>query len=327
MKINIQELKSKILDYIKLNGPCLPVQLSKQIHSNILFAGAVLSELVANQKIKISHAKIGGSPVYYVNGQEAKLVRLYQYLHEREKKAYDLLKQNNVLYDRALEPWQRVALRELKDFACPIENNNGIFWRWYLFPEEEAKNVIQANFKEVLQESQVTEQPINEQLKSEPKQEVQEPKAEIQTKIEQPVVNLAEIQKQLEVNKTPEIKVEERVEPKKIKVRKKRVKKNPEEFYNSVNNYFNEKNINKIEEIIVKKNKEFDFVAELNTNIGLVRLFITVKDKKKISDADLSLAHNKAQLKKLPLIFLSSGDLDKKGKEYLQNNYLIFEKI
>ena len=66
MKINMSDLKAKILDYIRLNGPCLPVQLSKQIHSNILFAGAVLSELFANQKIKISHAKIGGSPVYYI---------------------------------------------------------------------------------------------------------------------------------------------------------------------------------------------------------------------------------------------------------------------
>src|SRR3989338_11356370 len=109
MPINIPDLKNKILSYVTLNGPCLPVQLSKQIHSNILFAGAVLSELVANQKIKISTAKVGCSPVYYVGGQENKLSMLYSHLHEKEKKAYDLLKENNVLYDRALEPWQRVA--------------------------------------------------------------------------------------------------------------------------------------------------------------------------------------------------------------------------
>ena len=41
MPINMQDLKFKILEYVRRYGPCLPVQLSKQINSNILFAGAV----------------------------------------------------------------------------------------------------------------------------------------------------------------------------------------------------------------------------------------------------------------------------------------------
>jgi len=320
------ELKSKIVDYIRMHGPSLPVQLSKQIHSNILFAGAVLSELVANQKVKISNAKIGGSPVYYIPGQESKLNILYSHLNEREKKVYDLLKENKVLYDKALEPWQRVALRDLKDFAYPIQINNDIFWRWYLFSEEEANKIIQESIKQnALQENIIKEElKLPEQIKGEIKpvqQIINEPKLEPRNEIEQPVKVLAEIKKQLELTK-PELK-----EEKKIKLGKKRAKKNPEEFYNTINNYFNTKNINKIEETIVKKNKEFDFVAELNTDIGLVRFFVTVKDKKKINDADLSLAHNKAQLKKLPLMFLSNGELVKSAKEYLKDNYLIFKKI
>jgi len=51
------------------------------------------------------------------------------------------------------------------------------------------------------------------------------------------------------------------------------------------------------------------------------------KDKNKINDADLSLAHNKSQLKKLPLMILTNGELTKQAKEYINNNYLIFEKI
>ena len=94
-----------------------------------------------------------------------------------------------------------------------------------------------------------------------------------------------------------------------------------------LDNYLYANNIKKMQEEVIKKNKEFDFIAELKTSIGLARFFITVKDKKKITDADLSLSHNKAQLKKLPLMFLSSGELDKKAKEYLQSNYLIFEKL
>src|SRR3990167_5549990 len=147
MPINIPDLKNKILSYLNINGPSVPVQLSKQINSNILFAGAVLSELVANQKVKISIAKIGGSPVYYIPGQEPKLVMLYQYLHEKEKKAYDLLKQNKVLHDKSLEPYQRVALRELKDFAYPIQYEDELFWRWYMLSDEESINLIKEIYK------------------------------------------------------------------------------------------------------------------------------------------------------------------------------------
>ena len=48
MPINMQELKFKVIEYIRMRGPVIPVQISKQIGSNILFAGAVLSELLAS---------------------------------------------------------------------------------------------------------------------------------------------------------------------------------------------------------------------------------------------------------------------------------------
>ncbi len=317
MKINMVELKSKVVDYIRLHGPSLPVQLSKQIHSNILFAGAVLSELIANQKIKISYAKIGGSPVYYVPGQESRLGILYTHLNEKEKKAHDLLKENKVLYDKALEPWQRVALRDLKDFANPMQINNEIFWRWYLFSEEEALKIIQESMKqEVLQQMPVKEEPKLEipiQQELQPKIEIKEFKPEVQIKLEP-------------VQETKEFKVHEKLK-KSEKIKKISKAKVKEEFYNILNTYLNGKNIEKIEEIIIKKNKEFELVAKVPSQVGHVRFLIMAKDKKKISDADLSLAHNKAQLKKLPLMFLSNGELTKQAKEYLNNNYLIFEKL
>src|SRR3989338_9178272 len=142
MPVNMQELKFKILEFVRLRGPVIPVQISKQIGSNILFAGAVLSELLSNGKVKISTAKIGGSPVYYFPGQESRLTMLYNYLNQREKNAYDLLNKNKVLQDRKLQPVERVALREIKDFARPIQLNDELFWRWYLLNEEEAKKLI-----------------------------------------------------------------------------------------------------------------------------------------------------------------------------------------
>jgi len=325
MPINMQDLKFKILEYVRRYGPCLPVQLSKQINSNILFAGAVLSELVANQKVKISIAKIGGSPVYYIPGQEPKLVMLYQYLHEKEKKAYDLLKQNKVLHDRSLEPYQRVALRELKDFAYPIQHENDLFWRWYMLSDEESINLI----KEIYKKDSVVNEVQKEQVKLEevPKQEkklnlpqvIQQQAIEIKKEV-QPVIE----QKKLEIikehieQKTPVIKSKKVI---------KRVKKDPNQFYTNLINYLDKKKIEKLEEEITKKDKEFEIISNITSNMGTIRFLIVAKDKKKISDGDLSLAHNKAQLKKLPLIFLSNGDLMKSAKEYIEKNYLVFEKL
>ena len=311
MPINMQELKFKVLEYIRMRGPVIPVQISKQIGSNILFAGAVLSELLANGKIKISTAKIGGSPVYYFPGQESRLSMLYQYLHQREKHVYDLLRQNKTLKDRALQPVERVALREIKDFAYPLQVNDELFWRWYLINEEEAKMLV----------NQLLEQ-------EKPKQEiVEEKKIEIQQEIKPEIIK-PEIQIQ-EQKLQPILKIETKKEVKEKPESKKKVKRETKakDFALMLKNYFDEKQINIVEENIVKKGKEFDYIIEIPSKIGNIRMFLSAKDKKKLNDADLSLAHNKSQLKKLPLMILTNGDLTKQAKEYINNNYLIFEKL
>ncbi len=323
MPINIPDLKFKIIEYVKLNGPSLPVQLSKQIGSNILFAGAVLSELVANQKLKISNAKVGGSPVYYIPGQESRLNMLYSHLHEREKRVYDLLKNNLVLHDNSLEPWERVALRDLKDFAVAFQTNNEIFWRWYQFSEEEAQKAIE-DFNKKPEEPKLPEK-VPEVVKEEIQKVESEVIPEVPKIIEKVRENVEEIKEEIKIE-TKEIEVEQKIEEKKIKKIRKS-KKDSNEFYSILNDYLMDKEIEKIEENIIKKDKEFELIANVPSNLGLIKFFIVAKDKKRISDSDLSLIHNKAQLKKLPLILVSNGELTKQAKEYIQNNYLIFEKL
>ena len=43
--------------------------------------------------------------------------------------------------------------------------------------------------------------------------------------------------------------------------------------------------------------------------------------KKKIDHADLALAFVQGQLKKLPILFLTAGELTKKAKEMLQKDF------
>lgn len=291
---DILSLRNDILNYVAKNGPVLPVQISKQINNNIIFAGAVLSELVASKKVKISNSKIGGSPVYYISGQEYKLSMLYPYLKDVHKKVYDLLKEKKILQDISVEPWQRVALREIPDFANMLRTrDNQIFWKWYLVSEDEAVLII----KEILGINEIKEPA------PEPKQEVkEEPMKEI---IAEPEVK-------------PEVKEEKPKQKKLVKPKRESV---------SLSDFFRFKSVEIIDEKIVKKGKELNYIGEISSDLGLMKVFIKYIDKKRISDADLISAHNEAQLKKLALYFISHGDLTKKARDYTRNNFLIYEKL
>src|SRR3989338_3139236 len=131
----------QILELVKQKGPILPIHISKHINDNILMTSARLSELLSYKKIKISNIKVGGSPLYYFEGQEIKLQNYADNLGSKEKKAYDMLLENKLLRDTTQEPAIRVALRQIKDFPIPLqvnyENKAEIFWRWYLTDNNE----------------------------------------------------------------------------------------------------------------------------------------------------------------------------------------------
>ncbi len=131
------EIKGKIMSILKVKGPCLPVHVARGIELSMLFTSAFLSELVSEKKIKISHMKVGNSPVYFIPGQEAMLERFAEHLQSKEKEAFSLLKEKKFLKDKTQEPAIRVALRALRDFAFPFTKNDEIIWRYLTFSEEE----------------------------------------------------------------------------------------------------------------------------------------------------------------------------------------------
>ncbi|MAG50433.1 hypothetical protein CL621_02200 [archaeon] len=287
----MEETNEVVLDLVKKNGPVLPVQISKEIKSDILFASAVLSELVKQKQIFISYGKVGGSPVYYSSGQESKLNLLKEHLPGKEKEAYELLKEKKIIRDITAEPWQRVALRSIQDFAIPIRatirGKIELFWKWYLASNDEAKTLILEIFKN--------------------KQEI--PK---KTPFEKP--------QEVPLEKPKEIPTEEKKEVNES------LKYN---FKDKISSYFSEKNINVVNEE-VSKAKDVEMEVDLPSEIGTLRFFVKGVGKKRISDADLSLAYNMGQTKKLPVLFLTEGELTKKAKEYLDKNlkgYLIFRKV
>ena len=293
------ETNERILSLVREKGPILPVQASKEINENILMTSARLSELLTSKQIKISNLKIGGSPLYYSQGQEHKLQNFTDNLNGVEGKAYNLLSQNKILKDSEQEPAIRVALRQIKDFAVPLQvnykNKIEIFWKWYLVENKEMELLIKNRLSE------------KKEATSEKKLQKQ------QERISQ--------EKLLDV---PKEEIHKKEEIKKIK---KTIDKDL--FLKNIHNFFNKSRINIIEKYDIKGNTEIDFLIGIQTTIGNLKYFCKSKNKKKISDADLSSAVIQSQSKNLPLLFLTNGILTKKAQEMLNNEFknITFKRI
>jgi hypothetical protein len=283
------EPNEKVLAIVREKGPVLPVQIAREINDNILMTSARLSELLSSKKIKISHLKVGGSPLYYSEGQESKLQDFTDNLNGMEKKAYDLLSQNKVLRDSSQEPAIRVALREIKDFAVPLqvnyENKTEIFWKWYLTDSKEAEPLI----KNTLSKKEA----VLEKLPEKPKEEIKAP---------------------IELKK-------DATKPRKAA--------DKGAFLKEVHGFLDKTKINILETHEIKKNTETDFIVELQTQLGNVRYFCKAKNKKKINSGDLSSALLNAQSKGLPLLFLTKGKISKKTKEQLNTDFknIVYREI
>ena len=140
--------KEKIINFVKNKGPSLPVHLAKEINSNLLFTGAILSELLSDKILKLSHLKIGTSHLYMMPGQDLMLENFFHYLNTREKEAFSLLKEKSILEDDLQTPVIRVALRSIKDFALPFKSDNKLFWRFFSVSEDKVRQLFQEKPKQ-----------------------------------------------------------------------------------------------------------------------------------------------------------------------------------
>ena len=293
----MEDIKEKILGFMRQKGPILPVEVAKHINTNILMASAHLSELSSEGKLKVSSVKVGGSPLYYLHGQEPQLQRFSGNLHEKEKRAYDLLSQKKVLRDNEAEPLIRVTLRAIKDYAIPLQvthkENSEIFWKWYLLSNKEAEELIAPFFKEKKEEVKEAQKTIEPEIKKEikePIKEAPEPVKETQKKIIVPV--------------------------KKEKAEK--IEKNP--FLEDILNFFGRNKVVPLSRDIVRKG-EIDFIAKVPSAVGDIEYYCKARDKKTINDADLASAFAQGQIRKLPVLFITNGKLTKRAEEILQKDF------
>lgn len=273
--------KKEVLSIVKEKGPVLPRDIVKELGGDTIITGAILSQLADKKEIKISHAKIGGSPVYYVQNQEEKLQMLYNYLHEKEKMAHDLLKQKKIIRDIKAEPAIRIALRNIKDFAKALEVNifgkREIFWKWYLFPNADAERIIRETLKLELPKT--------------------EPKKEIPTR---------EPEKKEEMQQT---------------LKKEKVVVEESDLLSKIKRIFNEKQIEIIETQTLRKNSDIEMIIRIPSQVGRLNYFCKIRNKKKSNDKDLSSAYVQGEMKKLPVLYVITGELTKKAEAMLEKEF------
>lgn len=290
----VNDTKEKILSAIRTAGPSFPTRISREAGISPLFIGALLSEMVSEKKLVMSSMKVGSSPLYFVPGQEARLEGFTNYLNPKEKEAVARLKETHILDDEEQDPALRVALRKIKDFAIPItahkEETEKLFWKFFTTTDDEAKKLIEKRI------SPLPEPAAPEERKNDtPHVEVQEPEKE-----------------QSEKKKEKKIVKEKKVST----------------WGRTIQEHLASKNIELLEELQAKA-KEYNARIKIDTLLGAQEYLLLAKEKKKLTEDDLAIALHRAQLEKMPVLILTTGDLDKTARPYLDQwkNLLKLEKI
>ena len=317
--------QEQILDFVRLKGPVLPIHIARETKLSMLFAGAYLAELTSSKKVLISKLVVGTSPLYYVAGQEAKLQNYSKYLENKEQEALNLLRETQILKDKLLEPVVRVALRNIPDFAIPVKVNlktdSELFWKWYLIPNNDAEIMIRDFINQNMEEEKTINAGLLQQI-PEPKQEIIEKKSEIQQKKIELIQEPNPVEKSQKIIKKKQLKTKKVVQKELIERATKPIQDNidvNDPLFDKVKISFDEKSIiiNSCE--IITAGKELQLVIIIPTMIGNLPYFCKVKRKVRSTENDLFETMLAAQKKGLPGLFVSTGTINKKGKDLLNS--------
>lgn len=274
-----KKVPEKIIDILNEKGPSLPIQLAKQIGISSLFISAYLSELAGEKRIKVSHLRVGGSPLYFLEGQVGQLEEFYKFLHPKEAEAFILLKKNKILKDSEQEPAIRVALRSIRDFAIGFKKNDEIYWKYFSVTDSEIEVILDS-------------QKISKPEKIEPS-------------------------KVIEIKKIPErIEPQKPIEVKSLPEKEARKKQTSEIFLEEVKFYLKQRSI---ELVNLEAYDKKELIAKIRFNLTPERVHLLFAyNKKKITDKDLLKSYKKSLKYQIDYLVLFKGELSKRLKDTIK---------
>ncbi len=287
------EYRDKILSLAQAQ-PLLPNTVAKALSTNSIMAGAMLSEMCSKGLLKTSALRVGGSPLYLIPGKEEQLLNHLQNLNEKDRRTVLKLQEEKIIREQESDPFTRVSLATIKDFAKPLtvsyDGKQETFWKWFTLTDKEAEDSIrqkleptkiQEQQKQVQPEKPKTQEPVEEKPVREQKIKQQEPRP---------------VQETLAPKQTPEPNGE---------------------FWDKLNTFFTQSNITLLNKTAIKKKTDFDLTLEVPSPVGKLTYYCKARSKKKITDADISAAYVQGQIKKLPVILLTDGELTKQAHTIL----------
>jgi hypothetical protein len=281
----------QVLAYVIERGPCVPNEIRQALAAQDNFVvGAVLSELTSAGKLAISDLSLGTSKFYYDPNQPQSLEKISQYLGEKDIRAYQLLKAEQVVRHSELTPILRVGMAMIKDFSRPLRvqtpDGEELFWRYYLLPDEQAFELVKRKYY------------------GEPKEQ---PPASAQPEPEKPTPDVKSVPK-------PRKKAVQQPLP--LTTAQQPAPSLADGFAAEVHKYFESKQIGLLS-IVDNKKTELSCLVAVPSAIGPVQYFCKAKAKKTTNEGDLAAAQLEAQQHKLPLLYVCGGTLTKKAQDLL----------
>ena len=308
---NLENSKDKILAFLKLNGPTIPIKISTHLGVDTILASALLADLLSDKEIKMSYMKVGNSPIYFLKGHEEKLQNFSNYLGGKEREAFELLKEKKILRDSNQEPAIRVALRSLKDFAHGFSVRDELFWRYYLVGQEEATGKVESKI-DIVPNKEIDKVP---EKKVSVIEKVKQVFIGEDKKEEKPIIQKMEEKEESADNNLGSLKEIE--------------KKNTSlSFVTQVENYLNDSKFQIVRKITEKK-KDYVSIIRLRNKEEIKDYLCICKDKKSLTENDVMKFLEEGKKEKLPVFAISSGDPNKKAQEwidYLEGSF-VFRKL
>ncbi len=319
--------QDRILQFIRTGGPTTPSKVAKMINTDSLLASAHLSDLSSQKKVKVSNLKIGGTPLYYIPGQEE---RLYNFangnINPKDFEVLEFLKEKKLLREQELELLPRVALRGLKDFAVPfnvtMHGETELFWKFYLVSDEERDQLVRQMLMPVAKELPAAKEVGVVQQSDSMLMQEQYERVSAQTKL------VAEELVRAEATTEVKREVQEREQEKvvqKVKEKPRRKKVIEDTFSEDLETFFKRLKIIIEQKETLRKNAEMNYFVKVPSVVGQMRYFCKAKNKAKCDERDLSAAYMEAQMKKLPLLFLYTDEMNKKAQEMMESG--AFENV
>jgi hypothetical protein len=319
--------KDKIISLLKSKGPLVPNEIKKVLGGDTMILGAVLSELANRGFVRISYLKKGGSPFYFIPGQESQLERFTEFLNPKDQKTQELLKQEKVVQDHALELFYRVSLRQIKDFAksFTIQTAQGdvLFWRYYLLSEQEARDFLRQKYapKQAPQQqsSSSTTDAAQSPVASSTKQSAA-PTTKTQSEAA-PQTSTSQQQPTFEKKSNTTSSKSASTDSSSQQQLSTRPTLASSPFYDAVCDYFAQAEITVLEEKMITKDREYEFLIQVSSAVGRMDMFCLARNKKKLNQNDVAPALLKAKKHELPCFFLTNGAFTKKSKDIIKKEY------